>query len=591
MISYSSSRSKIQNLDVGQQRTVGSHVATRRGSVLLAVLAIVALLSLAAWAFCDSMVSENTAVSAHARQIERTLIVDSGVAWTQARLSVSNRVQKTESTEFDSLFVDSTVYGSGWDQVAVADRGEFTVAHQLVTAEEFVAQSGPYDLSGLININALRDYDADLGRETARGFLLALPNMTVITADSILDFVADPANVNASMSSSSLLSSTSVRDTRQRPMTNLNLLLRVPGVGVDQLFGEDVNQNGLLDDDEDQNDDGRLQTGWAAYLTVVNGESNLRSDGGRKIDLNQQSLSRLYNEVSQALGPRTAQYVVAFRMNGALSDLSAPTAAETSVDAVRRAAEERGRLQRGELPDNDSSDSDSSRKQVVTSADLARGGLDLSVGPVFRIESLMDLFGTSVRTLLNGQDTVLSAPWSSDATTVFQQLPQLHAQLSVSDEATTAGRINVFVAPDAVLTAIPGITWRMADDILNARDRMVQPPGNIAWLLDQGIVTFEQLRDIAPFITAGGDYFRATVIARITPASGGRQPYAFSLSGSAVTIDATKPVPRLVSHRLMSAGECRVWNRSLVNPDTSSRRMATGVSNSIRQAAVPRYNF
>ena len=535
----------------------------RRGSVLLAVLAVIALLSLAAWAFCDAMVSENRATSAHARQIERRVIVDSGIAWTAARLSPVDRKDATEPLEFESLFAGFGQSTDGsWDQIAVGDHGDFTVLHRAIDSEgeKISAVTGPYDLSGLININAVRDLDANSGRDTARGFLLPLPNLPVHTADAILDFIADPANLNPRFGTA-----TSAR----QPIVNLNVLLRVPGVSVEDVFGEDLNNNGLLDAGEDRNDDGQLQPGWSHYLTVINGVSNLRPDRTRKIHLNQPSLATLYDEVAAKLGPRVAQYVVALRMNGALSDLFDPNADVMSAEARQNAALERGRMQRGE---------DTQRQSTVSSvADLSRGGLDLSVGPVFQIESLVDLFGTSVRTLVDGQDSVLEAPWSSDATTILQQLPGLHSHLTVSDESITAGQINVFVAPHVVLQSVPGVTPYVADKIMDARERMTQPPTSIAWLLDQGIMTHQQLRKVAPFITAGGDYFRANIVADTTvnpgkPNSGPQ--YARSLSGSAITIDATSPVPRLVSHRELTPGECKAWRHMLRTPDNSIRRIA-----------------
>ena len=533
-------------------------VNRRQGSVLLAVLAIVALLSLAAWTYCDSMVAEYTAVTAHARQIEQQLLVDSGVAWTRARLrrtnrdSVSKRIDDSNSFILETQFTARSATGidDGWQRISTA-AGHFTVLHRSLDDSRFATHSetrpGAFDLSGLIDINALHQIDQRLGRETARHFLLALPNMTADVADSILNFVAEPANRG-----------TVKRGPEDRPITRLSMLIQVPGVSFTDLYGEDTNHNGLLDPQEDTNDDGRLQSGWSEYLTTISGEATRRPDGTRKINLNQDSLASLYDQLEQQFGPRLARFVSAFRMHGELSDLSGRSDETPSAEAQKRAAMLRGQRQRGETPAAD--------RANIIGADSRRGGLDLSVGPVFRIESLVDLFGTSVRTLVDGQDTILAAPWSADPTIVYQQLFRLQHDLTISDDRVIHGRINPFVAPRTVLPAIPGITPRLADMIVSTRARMKHSPDNIGWLLDQGIVSHAELRRIAPFINAGGDYFRATIIAESTTedASTSTRTTVRSPSGSRITIDATRPIPVIVSHQPLDARECRIRLRALV---------------------------
>jgi hypothetical protein len=541
------SQQQTQSRDTAQRhrsRTAVHPADRRRGIVLLAVLAVVALLSLAAWTFCDTMVAESAAAAAHTRRIERQILVDSGVAWTQARLSRGGRANGF--TAESDIGIDD-----GWHNVSVG-AGQFTVLHGSIAdsqfASEFETRSGPYDLSGLININALLKCDEPTGRETSRHFLMALPMMSEDTADSILNFMAEPAN-KGSMT----------RGRSNRPITRLSMLIQVPGVSFADVFAEDTNRNGLLDPQEDANGDGQLQSGWSRYLTTISGEANRRPDGTPRIHLNQNSLASLYDQIEQQFGPQLARFVIAFRMHGALSDLSKRPDEEPSAEIQRRSADERGRQQRDELA--------ATRKPLVSAVDLQRGGLELSTGPVFRIESLIDLFGTSVRTLVDGQDTILSAPWSANSSTVYQQLSRLQDDLAVSADPVIHGRINVFVASRPVLLAIPGITARTADMIVMARNRLKQPPDNIGWLLDQGILSHAELRRIAPFINAGGDYYRATVIAQ---SSTGRHSMIRSLSGSLVTIDATRPIPWILSHRTLNSRECRIQLRALAQPASGS---------------------
>ena len=61
-------------------------VFDRRGSVLLVVLVVVALLALGAYTFSETMLIETEAASAHERSVQTRVFVDSGVEFAAALL-------------------------------------------------------------------------------------------------------------------------------------------------------------------------------------------------------------------------------------------------------------------------------------------------------------------------------------------------------------------------------------------------------------------------------------------------------------------------------------------------------------------------
>src|SRR5690606_29558187 len=113
-------------------------------------------------------------------------------------------------------------------------------------------------------------------------------------------------------------------EAKNGPLESIDELLQVVGVTPDLLYGEDANRNGLLEPNEDDGDvtapfdnaDGILDAGWASFLTLHSRESNLRSDGSEKIDLNQSLLTELYDLLEEEFDADIAQFITAYRLKG-----------------------------------------------------------------------------------------------------------------------------------------------------------------------------------------------------------------------------------------------------------------------------------
>ena len=93
---------------------------------------------------------------------------------------------------------------------------------------------------------------------------------------------------------------------------------------------------------------------------------------------------------------------------------------------------------------------------------------------------------------------------------------ELYALFSVTDAPIVEGRININEAPAAVLNAIPGMDDSIVQQIIDRRSQLGGPgdgydstPG---WLVTENILTLEQMRDIAPWITIRGGVFRVQVM-------------------------------------------------------------------------------
>ena len=94
-----------------------------------------------------------------------------------------------------------------------------------------------------------------------------IPNMDEGILDCILDWLDgddDRRTYGAEISDYAGL--TIPYEPRNGPMEDIEELLKVQGVEPEFFYGEDANQNGLLDEGEDLNEDGILDLGWSSYL-------------------------------------------------------------------------------------------------------------------------------------------------------------------------------------------------------------------------------------------------------------------------------------------------------------------------------------
>jgi type II secretory pathway component PulK len=350
--------------------------SSRRGSVLLVVLVVIALLALGAYSFSELMLSESHATGVFGREAQARAAADSGVELAAAVLSLP-----TEEGAYENVVHDPQRFLVTMKETNNA-RGR--VRFSLVAPNESdvtctTIRSGLIDESSKLNINSLV---ADEQRQRSRSLtsaisttstgnttgssgssgassnsssstssstssssssststsstsgtvsasdpasrLLMIPGMTYELADAILDFIDsdDTPRTNGCESEYYTALSPSY-PAKNSPLESLDELLLVRGVTPEYLYGEDFNRNGLLDPNENDGDaswppdnaDGALQLGWSAYLTVFGREKNTRWDGTNRININDNNLADLYDKLEQEFDATVAQFVIAYRIS------------------------------------------------------------------------------------------------------------------------------------------------------------------------------------------------------------------------------------------------------------------------------------
>ncbi len=254
--------------------------------------------------------------------------------------------------------------------------------------------------------------------------------------------------------------------------------------------------------------DGSMDFGWSAYLTLFSQEKNVNRLGEPRINLNVQDMEQLHDELSAVMETAWVTYIVAYRQNGPYRGKSedAEPAGEQSLDLTKP----------GKEP----------------------------------IKQVLDLVGGTVQAQLEGGSNpiIIKSPFSEGPESMAQYASELLDLVTANPAKTIPGRINVNEAPRTVLLAIPGMTEQIADGIISQRDpqnsEFQETLQHETWLMSQGIVTLKEMKTLAPFVTAGGDVYRAQIVGYFD----GNEVSA----RAEVVFDATTAMPRILSWKDIS---------------------------------------
>lgn len=530
--------------------------ATRRGTVLILVLIVVAALTLGAYTFSELMISEIEATSMYGRQAESRAFAESGLELAAATIGAP------ESSNDEFSYNNPERFQAQLMREGETERGQGYFA--VVAAVESGSGKGGIrfglmDESGRINLNAI--VAMEMGDEDTRNMLMYLPNMTEELADAILDYIDEDTSIREfGVENDYYLDQDPPHTAKDRPLESLEELLLVAGVVPELLYGEDANRNGLLDPNENDGDasmplddaDGILNPGWVAYLTVDAKELNTRLDGSEKINVNDGVLTDLYDALFDEFDEDIARFVVAFRLNGPYeplftdedSDLiaaidSATTGATLSdAEAETANAEAVNRATQGIVSDI----AEGVANAVAGGGGaVTRDGMDLSKGANHDLVSIYEMIGAQVEIEIDGQVLLLDSPWSANSGDMESYLPDILDRLTALDESSIPGRINVNQARLETLLGIPNMTESAAVAISQASMMDDTSPirATAGWMLSQGIVDIPTMVTLDRFVTGRGQVYRAQVLGYFGEGGGYTRLEA--------TIDATEYPAKILS--------------------------------------------
>ena len=508
--------------------------AARRGSVLIAVLIVVVVLSLVAYRFTDSMTAQRRASQRTADAVQARAAAVSGVHWAAASLAdpdTFHGVLQGDPTVHNADVFGEQIYWTDPNVPNSKRQAKFQIVSIVRNSQgSFSQQNSATDEGGKLNINALILQDPT--GVLLYNALLRLPNMTPEIAANIVDWVdadTEPGQASNGAASGSESYSDLGYQAKNGPLNTLDELLLVRGVTPQLLYGTDQNQNGIQDPGE-----GDLDRGWSAYLTVYGRELSVDSNGQLKIYINGDTtadeLKAIYTAMLDGgVDHEMAAFIVAVKLYGT------------------------SRLTPGDAPPAPAPNPMSKGKDDPPPAPIEIGTdefiqtveqrLDKATKNGQAINSLADLVNVNL-TISQGN--------AKQATTYYRsplnkRMPELLAPLldkiATKEEVELFPRLNVATAPREVIAGLPGLEAEDVDAIMSARGELTQ--GDLgtaaAWLVSSGALPPQKFKAIEKYVTGTSMVYRVQVIGYVT--GGG------PVSRVEAVIDTNLGSPRIVYFR------------------------------------------
>ena len=522
------------------------HSVSRAGIVLFAVMVVIVMISLAGLSFVMTMSTENKAAHLCGDELRIEQVVASG----EELLKAFSELSRDERQQAGGCFDNSDLFRG----VLVGDdeqgghRARFSVVSPRIDEDEVTGiRFGAENESARLNLLVLPQWEEEQ-EGAARDALMNLPGMTEPIADAILDWIDIDPTPRANGAEAEYYSGLRLPyRPRNGVPTSLEELLLIRDVSRELLFGADADFNYQVETAESQlalggTGAGMGQSGlpWASLLTVYSAERNTSYEGKPRINLNEKDLAKLQEQLNDVLDPDWAKFIIAYRQFGPYDE---------NARSGRELAGERP------VPPGGSNRARRARSALPSRTAEAIPELDLSRPPRFNLDSVLDLVGVQVRVRVPAERPgdgpagdgspphgyaddapppdapppgprpprprrrpmlLIESPFKDDRIAMRDYLSKLVESTTVSGDKVIRGRINVNEAPRAVLQGVPSLERATVDRILSARG--MQSDGDDSerrhptWLLTEGIVELEPMKKLLPYLTAGGDVFRAQVV-------------------------------------------------------------------------------
>ena len=497
-----------------------SRFIARPGTLLLVVLVVIVLLTLSAYTFTTLMQTELEAAQLNSRRIQSKYLVDSGVNYARLMLSYDNPTIKEKGGLWDNEAFSAVPVSVEEDNPNAVGRFTIIAPNLDDNGNSASTRFGLIDESSKLNLNVLPIVDNYPPGEVARELLLALPNMTEEIADAILDFLDEDDEIRElgpGAESDYYSSLNPPYKCKNGPLDSLDELLLVKGVTPELLFGNDLNRNGILEDEERNSEtalDDDMQLGWINYLTLYSKESNLNDEGLVRVNINGEDLEQVYEDLGSAFDEQWRLFVIMARVNGIMQASELPEGAEPVANAPF--------------------------------IDLDFDALE----PTYAFGQVLDLIGTftTLQDPASGEEIILQSPLQLLDPTLGLKIIIALDNMTTYEGPAIPGRINIMQAPRRILEGIPFLTLDVVDEIILKRHgdfELLVPEGADlnrkyeTWLFTEGLIDLETMRAIMPFVCTGGDVYKAEVVGYFDDEVG--------TSRAEVYLDTTQPLPRILS--------------------------------------------
>lgn len=550
----------------------------RRAIVLILVLIVIVMVSLAGFSFVATMSGENKAVHFRGEQLQMQYALASAEEFLKHQivrpkpLAASGAADTNSSQQFKTSSIEDEALMRGvvvMDDESPNGRVRFTV--MAPRFDESDSAKWSYGLgreSSRLDLHTIMAWES-ARPGTGRKALMQLPGMTESIADALLDWMdADRTARQSGAEDDYYATLNPPYSPRNTVPESIEELLLVKGVDRSLLFGDDKDQNHRLDWSErssrsksDRDANAENNWPWVELLTLYSGERNLMADGKPRINLNDLDLTRLHANVRSAFDANLATFVVLYRQYG--PSITSPA---QNGRAISTAANRVG-------PNPATSKAPATGPSATD--DLAGITPNFTIPVRFVFRSPLDLIQAQiVMPAVAGKTGVVNSPLPFEQERSAQVLSDVCDRLTTTSDPLIRGRVNVNLAPAAVLRMIPSMDQTLADQIVAARTsaggQKRNPNDHPCWPYVNGLVNLNQMKELLPYLTTGGDVYRAQIVA-FSEASRLSQRVE-------VVLDASRPnVRRLMRKDLQVLGRGYPWD--VLDTPAGIALSPTGASN------------
>jgi len=272
------------------------------------------------------------------------------------------------------------------------------------------------------------------------------------------------------------------------PILEVGDLLLIEALDPLVLYGEDQNQNGLLDPNEDDgeeswppdNGDEELDRGLAGCITCCSAARNITATGEKRVNINSSSADEILKNVP-GVSKQQADSIVEHRNKQKFASIAHLLDVMLVAKVEKKASDEEAK-------------SGEERKEETPEAGSTEGPPDSATPAEPGAEEDKPKGEQETETRTTGKKAFDVEAFKSIADS-----------LTISDDEVLKGIININTAPQEVLACLPGVDETLAAQII-ARRRAAGFE-SIGGLLDVRGMTPEKLKGICNLVSARSDVF------------------------------------------------------------------------------------
>lgn len=425
----------------------------RRGMILLLVLWVMVVLTILGASYFHLTTMQLETSQNDLAKFEAFLLAEGALQLAMSQLatdSLAGTIDLTGDWSGAGKLFESATLGDGMFQLYTDD----------VYSEEGGTLYGLRDEASKINLNT-----------ATLEMLRELPNMTGAMAAAIIDW-RDPDSeaLNGGAENEYYNGQTPSYDARNAPFETNAELLQVRGFTAEILYGEDANQDGVLqtaeddgaDNDPPDNGDGQLDRGLLPYITVYSYDRNVNTDGLNRLNINSAEESALRERLEGKVDSGIIDKIIKFRTGKKLESPADLLSAEAGVASA-------------------TADGAANQPTPTPTPSTAGGATE-------------------------GAEEETGAPVTTE------QLKSIYDDLTATDEEKQIGRVNLNTAPRETLLCLPGLNENLVDAILSQREGETGTFESAADLLTLSGMDVETFKELEPWVTVRSSVFEAKAI-------------------------------------------------------------------------------